>query len=133
MKTISRNTGKVLYGIAFLIVLPLVLILWAQYTQPHVLFPSIYSEEAGWFMIVAGALLMLWAMWSLMKFGKGLPMNAYPPPVYVSNRPYHIIRHPIYTGFIIVMTGYFVLKGSASGIWLVIPLTITGIISLTTG
>jgi protein-S-isoprenylcysteine O-methyltransferase Ste14 len=133
MKSMWKITGKILYAAAFLIALPAVLILWAQYTRPYILFPSIASEIAGRIMMVFGGILMLWAMWALLRFGKGLPMNAYPPPVYVSKGPYFFIRHPIYVGFIVLMTGYFVLSGSASGIWLVIPLTTLGIISLTMG
>src|SRR5512133_2641895 len=122
MKLMWKITGKILYAAAFLIALPAALILWAQYTQPFILFPSISSEIAGRIMMICGGILMLWAMWALLRFGKGLPMNAYPPPVYVSKGPYFFFSHPIYFGFIVLMTGYFVLSGSASGIWLVIPL-----------
>jgi len=76
---------------------------------------------------------MLWAMFALKHYGKGLPMNAYPPPVFVTKGPYRLFRHPIYWGFGLLMIGYFVYNGSPSGIWLVSPLTILGMVALVLG
>ena len=76
---------------------------------------------------------MLWAMFILMHFGKGLPMNAYPPSRFVTNGPYRLFKHPIYWGFGILMVGCSIFTGSASGLWFVSPLTILGMIALVLG
>ena len=125
--------GKFLYAFTFLVLIPAGLWFWARNTLHLIQFPAIESKITGWIMMVAGGLLMLWAMFALKQFGKGLPMNAYPPPVYVTRGPYRIFRHPIYWGFGILMVGYFIFTGSASGLWLVSPLTILGMVALVMG
>ncbi|MCX6284925.1 MAG: prolipoprotein diacylglyceryl transferase [Bacteroidetes bacterium] len=133
MKPTIQFPGKFLYAITFLILLPAGLWFWANNTLQLIQFPAIESKITGWIMMVAGGFLMLWAMFVLKQFGKGLPMNAYPPPMFVTRGPYRLFRHPIYWGFGIFMIGYFILTGSASGIWLVSPLTILGMIALVMG
>jgi len=133
MKNFNLFLGKFLYGITFLILLPAGLWFWAKSTEKIILLPIIESKVAGGILVVAGALLMLWAMFALIYYGKGLPMNAYPPPVFVTKGPYRLFRHPIYWGFGLLMIGYFVYAGSPSGIWLVSPLTILGMVALVLG
>lgn len=132
-KTIRTKINKTLYAIIFLIVIPGMLWLWAKYTEDLISLPIIESPLAGYFLIVLGGLLMAWAMFSLKKYGKGLPMNAYPPIKFVTNGPYHFFRHPIYWGFGFLMIGYFILVESASGLWLVTPITILSMIALVMG
>ena len=133
MKQINRYLGKLLYSIAFLILLPAGLWFWAKYTRHVITFPAIESKSAGGILMIAGGLLMLWAIVVLMQFGKGLPMNAYPPARFVTNGPYRLFKHPIYWGFGILMVGWFIADGSASGLWLVSPLTMLGMIALVLG
>ena len=133
MKKNIQFLDKFLYGITFVVIIPTGLWLWAIYTQHLILFPAIESKIIGRIMMVAGGILMWWAMIVLIQFGKGLPMNAYPPPVFVSKGPYRLFRHPIYWGFGIQLTGYFVFSGSASGIWLITPVTILAMIALVMG
>lgn len=133
MKTAAHLTGKLLYALIFTVLLPIILYFWALKTADAVIYPAVSSETGGWIMMASGGLLMLWAMWALYRFGKGLPMNAYPPPVYVSRGPYRIFGHPIYWGFSLVMTGFFIFTASASGFWIVSPLTILGIVALVMG
>ncbi len=133
MKHHTQITGKFLYAITFLILIPAGLWLWAKYTESFIPFPKIESQTAGWILIIVGGSLILWAMFYLKKFGKGLPMNAYPPPEFVTSGPYRIFRHPIYWGFGMLMTGCFIFTGSASGLWLVAPVTILGMIALVLG
>ncbi|PTX44811.1 phospholipid methyltransferase [Christiangramia gaetbulicola] len=133
MKTPSTFTGKFLYAITFLVVIPLILWLWAIYTEEFISFPAIGSENAGWAFFIGGLLLMIWGMYSLKVYGKGLPMNAYPPAKFVDNGAYLFLAHPIYWGFGILMIGFFMLTHSASGLWLVTPLTILCMIALVMG
>ncbi len=133
MKNINHVFGKFLYGITFLILIPAGMWFWAKYTEPIVLLPIIESKIAGGILMMVGGWLMVWAMVALMRYGKGLPMNAFPPPVLVTKGPYRLFRHPIYWGFGLLMIGYFVYTGSPSGIWLVSPLTILGMIALVLG
>ena len=133
MNKTTTKINKLLYAIVFLIIIPSILLLWAKYTEDLIIFPAMESTIAGYIFIIFGALLMVWAMYALKKYGKGLPMNAYPPPIYVSNGPYHLVRHPIYWGFGILLAGYFILTKSASGLWLVTPITILAMVALVMG
>ena len=133
MKNANQFLGKFIYAVTFLVLIPAGLWLWARYTGHLSRFPAIESKINGGIMMVAGGILMFWAMFALKQFGKGLPMNAYPPPLFVSRGPYRLFRHPIYWGFGILIIGYFIFTGSASGLWLVSPLTILGMIALVMG
>lgn len=125
--------GKFIYAAIFLIFIPAGLWFWAVSTRHIIHLPAIESKVFGGIMLAAGGILMMWAMFVLKQYGKGLPMNAYPPPVFVTRGPYRLFRHPIYWGFGILMTGYFIFSGSASGFWMVTPLTILGMTALVTG
>lgn len=133
MKTLTTFTGKFLYAIIFLVFIPIILWLWAKYTEEIIRFPAIGSENAGWLLLVGGFLLMIWGMYSLKIYGKGLPMNAFPPEKLVNKGAYKFFHHPIYWGFGILITGFFVLTRSASGLWLVTPITILCMIALVMG
>ena len=133
MKQINQSLGKFLYAITFLVFVPAVLWFWAKLTENITTYPIIESKLAGGILIILGSSLMLWAMFALQFYGKGLPMNAYPPPVFVTKGPYRLFRHPIYWGFGLLMVGYFLYTGSASGIWLVTPLTVLGMVALVLG
>jgi protein-S-isoprenylcysteine O-methyltransferase Ste14 len=133
MKKTTLVTGKFLYAIIFLFIIPSGLWFWAKYTEDLIRFPAIESTTAGWILTIGGSLLILLAMFTLKKYGKGLPMNAYPPSRFVKRGPYRLFRHPIYWGFGILMVGYFIFAGSASGLWLVTPITILGMITLVLG
>lgn len=133
MKRNTQFLGKFIYAVTFLILIPAVLWFWARYTQTIVALPVIKSTIAGMTLIVMGGSLMLWGMFALQFYGNGLPMNAYPPPVFVTKGPYRLFRHPIYWGFGLLMIGYFIYSGSASGLWLVSPLTVMGMVALVLG
>jgi len=133
MKPNNQMIGKILYALFFLLLFPVLLWTWAKSTENIIPFPAIESKPAGGMLIFLGVSLMLWGMYALYFYGKGLPMNAYPPPVFVTNGPYRLFRHPIYWGFGLLMIGYFVYSSSASGIWLVSPLTVLGMVALVWG
>ncbi|NND79528.1 MAG: hypothetical protein HKN53_06500 [Maribacter sp.] len=133
MNKTTTQINKTLYAIVFLIIIPGMLWGWSKYTEDLINLPVIESTLVGYILIIFGVLLMIWAMYALKKYGKGLPMNAYPPQRFVTNGPYHLFRHPIYWGFGILMVGYFILTRSASGLWLVTPITILAMIALVMG
>jgi protein-S-isoprenylcysteine O-methyltransferase Ste14 len=133
MKTINQYLGKLLYSITFLLLLPAGLWFWAKYTEHFITFPKIESKTAGCILIIVGGAFMVWAILTLILSGKGLPMNAYPPSKFVTQGPYRLFKHPVYWGFGILLTGWFVFSGSASGFWMVTPLTILGMIALVVG
>ena len=81
--------------------------------------PAIHSLLWGSGAITVGSLLVTLGMASLWLVGGGLPMNAFPPPRYVSSGIYSFFSHPIYVGFSLVCVGTAIAAGSASGLWLV--------------
>ena len=133
MKKLNPVLGKILYSLLFVAIIPLLLWFWAGHTGRAVKYPPIESVTWGAVLLLAGGALMIWGMMAIVLFGKGLPMNAYPPEKFVTRGPYHLIRHPIYWGFGIMVCGMSVLTGSASGLWLVTPITILAMTSLVLG
>ena len=75
-----------------------------------------------------------WPEWlALWRRGGGLPMNAFPPPRFVSGGIYALVPHPIYGGFVLACAGVAVYTGSASGLWLVTPTVALGCAALVLG
>ncbi len=133
MKQNTQTVGKIFYSLIFLVLIPALLWFWAKYTESIVSLPAIQSKIAGTLFMIPGAGLMLWGMYALQHYGKGLPMNKYPPPVFVKQGPYRLFRHPIYWGFGLIVLGYFLFTGSASGIWMIFPVTVLGLVALVLG
>ncbi len=128
----NERLGKTLYGAAFSIALPALLVLWARASAANVGLPPVASP-AGWALAAAGLALVLWAMVALAVFGHGLPMNAYPPPALVTRGPYALMAHPIYFGFVLACAGAALGSGSAAGLWLVTPVAALGCAALVVG
>lgn len=131
MKT--SKLGKILYGTLFVVVLPALLLLWAVAAKGAVSLPIVHQPAWGSLGIGAGLLLMSLGMLSLWRVGGGLPMNAFPPPFYVSSGVYRIFSHPIYLGFALVCFGISICAGSAAGVWLVSPTVSLASIALVLG
>lgn len=125
--------GKLAYTILLTIFIPIGLIIWAKATEDIVRLPPVKPPVAGIVLMIGGFLLMIWGTAAFWIFGRGLPMNAYSPKVLVRQGPYRWLRHPIYCGFGMLVTGYFIFTGSASGFWMVAPLTVFGMIALVNG
>ncbi len=122
METESRSLmGKIAYGAVFVVLLPGLLWLWARGSAAGVDLPAIHHPAIGMITVFFGLGLMFFGMASLWGRGGGLPMNAYPPPRYVSTGIYGLFRHPIYIGFSAVSVGVSLSLGSASGLWLISP------------
>lgn len=133
MKRKTSIIGKFLYATFFIIILPIILWFWAEYTEHLIQLPVIESKTAGWILTIAGCILGLLGMYALKKYGKGLPMCAYPPSEFVARGIYRLLGHPIYWGFGIFIIGCFILADSASGLWLISPLTILSMIAFVWG
>jgi hypothetical protein len=102
-----------------MLLLPAVLVLWARGTAHVVLLPLPAFAPLSYVLILLGALLVVGAMYQLWRDGKGLPMNAFPPKVFVRKGLYAIVPHPIYVGAVFLSFGISWYVQSASGFWLV--------------
>jgi protein-S-isoprenylcysteine O-methyltransferase Ste14 len=122
MGEIKALTGKVLYGLLFVTVIPFLLILWAKCTGNIVKLPLPENLLYGYALLIAGAFFVFSGMWCLWRFGKGLPMNAFPPERFVRKGIYAFTGHPIYSGAVMISFGLSIVTRSASGFWLVSPL-----------
>jgi protein-S-isoprenylcysteine O-methyltransferase Ste14 len=127
------TVGPVLYGAAWVVLAPALLLWWAAATADEVPLPALHSLPAGAIVAGAGLVLILRGMLDLRVRGGGLPMNAYPPPRYVAAGVYRWIAHPIYVGATAVVAGTATATGSASGLWLVTPVTALALAALVLG
>jgi len=118
---LSPLTGKILYGLLFCAALPALLLLWASRIEGGVPLPVPELKSMGIALLIAGALLVLAAMFDLRRYGKGLPMNAYPPGHFVTRGVYAWFAHPIYVGAVICCGGASLLLRSAAGLYVVTP------------
>ncbi|MBS1529972.1 MAG: prolipoprotein diacylglyceryl transferase [Bacteroidetes bacterium] len=133
MGTLTHIPGKLLYGLLFMLALPLCLILWARSTEPIIQIPVPDLPAAGIGLSVTGGIICLWGMASLIKYGKGLPMNAYPPKFYVKRGIYAVLKHPIYWGAGMIAFGLSLYFKSSSGFWMVSPLFCLSIVAFVAG
>ncbi|NMC39112.1 MAG: hypothetical protein GYA41_12385 [Bacteroidales bacterium] len=121
MEKIKHLTAKALYGTLFVAAVPLFLVLWAHYTEEVVSLPVPLSRSFGYILIIAGFSVLVIGIYYIMTVGKGLPMNAFPPEKFVKNGIYSVLKHPIYTGAVLISFGVSAVAQSASGFWLVSP------------
>ena len=63
----NQTAGKLLYGILFIVILPLLLVLWTIGTEPAAHLPSIQSIPAGILLISMGVVMMLSGMLALWQ------------------------------------------------------------------
>jgi len=126
---------KSAYGALFAVVLPLLLAGWAWRLDDlgTITWPVIVPPALAWIGLCCGALLMLAGMRALWVFGKGLPMNAFPPQHRVERSVFRLVPHPIYSGFCLGLFGYFALVRSPAGFWIVGPVTILAVLALVFG
>ena len=129
----SPTVGKALYGLLFIAVLPALLIVWARAVEINVRLFVFEVRPIGIAFILCGAVIMISGMLALIAYGKGLPMNPYPPVHYVTKGIYRLTSHPIYTGFSIICIGCALVFNSGSGLLLVSPVVILGCVALVQG
>jgi Prolipoprotein diacylglyceryltransferase len=117
----SSKLPQMMYGLAFVVLVPLGLVVWAHESCAVVSLPVLHSVTWGAAIVAIGALAMLAGTLALWRYGGGLPMNAFPPPRLVEKGAYQLVPHPIYGGFVLACAGVAVWSGSASAFWLVTP------------
>lgn len=117
----ERLIPKFFYGAVFVVLVPVLLLLWARGTATAIALPALQNRAGGGGCFVVGLALVLTGMFELWRVGGGLPMNAFPPPRFVANGVYAAVPHPIYGGFVMLCVGVSLWYGSASGLWLVSP------------
>ena len=111
---------------AFVIVLPILL---GMASRSH-RFAGYYA--AGPFLVLAGAVIYVWAATAFVREGKGTPSPTAPPLEFVAIGPYRYVRNPIYVGELIVIIGIAAFFGSAlvllyaSGLFAILNLFIVG-------
>jgi protein-S-isoprenylcysteine O-methyltransferase Ste14 len=115
------TAGKLAYGALFVLLLPVALAAWAHSTAVVVSAPAVHSDALGMGLTLLGLALISAGMLSLWMTGGGLPMNAFPPPRFVTSGIYRVVPHPIYTGAVIASAGISIWTGSAAGLWLITP------------
>ncbi len=125
--------GRVLYALAFCVFIPALLINGACVWEPFMKLSPICSPVWGGIIAVAGMVMMTGAMLALKVKGGGLPMNAYPPPKFVSTGVYGLLPHPIYWGFCLCCAGVSVSCGSAAGLYVMTPLAALGCAAIVYG
>lgn len=116
--------GKILYGSIFVVLLPILLIMWSIYADKNVKLPIIETYNYGLILALIGVLISALGMLNLKKYGKGLPMNAFPPKFFVKEGIYQFLAHPIYFGTCLLVLGLSLYFKSPAGLWLVSPVFI---------
>lgn len=97
-----------LYAFAFFVALPLAL--WQLGNRLDVWLELRSINHRAWralgaLIATAGGALMLRAMWTLWRDGHGLPISHLPPTELVRTGAFGRLRHPIYVGYTLVLTG----------------------------
>ena len=125
--------GKLLYGTLFCVIIPAYLLFWesrlGHLTLPKVPDVPIIGAAIG----LAGALLMVSGIHALWVHGRGLPMNAFPPEIYVRQGIYRWFNEPIYLGFAFSSFGLSLTFQSGAGLWVISPFVVLATAALIHG
>jgi len=125
--------GPLFYGATFVVALPAMLWVWAWSLADRVTMPLWDFGSAEWIPVCGGLVLMIWGMADLFTRGRGLPMNAFPPPVFVRTGLYGWLKHPIYVGAGFFAVGSSLIANSSAGFHVVSPIFIFGMMALVYG
>ena len=120
--TPSAALGKLLYGLLFIVILPAILVYWASVLDRSIHWIVPPEPAIGILVGILGLGVLLRGMGDIFVYGRGLPMNAYPPEKYVTKGVYALFAHPIYIGAVLLATGNAFLHSSSSGLYIVTPL-----------
>lgn len=116
----------------FVVVVPLGPAAWAARLGPVVPLAMPRAPGLGVGVAVAGLVLLL-GIADLIRRSRGLPMNAFPPRLFVRTGVYRWLRNPIYIGFGLLLFGLSLARESAAGLWVVTPVSALGMLALVWG
>ncbi len=122
-----------MYGVFFVALAPALLVIWAHSTAAMIALPAAQSTKGGVAFGIVGLAILLGGILALWRMGGGLPMNAFPPPRFVTGGVYAVVPHPIYSGFVLLCIGASLTFGSASGLWLITPMVALACAALVLG
>jgi protein-S-isoprenylcysteine O-methyltransferase Ste14 len=90
--------------------------------QHHASNTNVWLAGVGLVLLAAG---LGFAIWARMHIGRnwGTPMTQKDEPELVTSGPYHLVRHPIYSGILVAAVGTAV---ALSWLWL-ITVTLAGV------
>jgi protein-S-isoprenylcysteine O-methyltransferase Ste14 len=125
--------GKLLYGTLFVLILPAILLYWASVLDTSIDWPVPTLPILAASSILLGTVMILKGMLDLTLFGRGLPMNAYPPQKFVTQGMYSLFSHPIYLGAVFLSAGTALWFQSSSGLYIVTPILALMTLSLVYG
>lgn len=131
--TLPGLIARLLYGALFVVVVPLGLAAWAVALAPVVPLAAPRASGPGVAVALAGLVLLMLGIADLVRRGQGLPMNAFPPRLFVRTGVYRVLRNPIYIGFGLLVFGLSLAVESAAGVWVVTPVTALGMLALVWG
>lgn len=126
-----RVGAKVAYGALFVVLVPALLVALAAFVR--VPFPAVHHVPAGLVLVALGLGVTVSGMLAIVRRGRGLPMNAFPPERLVTDGVFGVVPHPIYTGFVAACAGLAVATGSAAGLWVATPVAALGCLALVWG
>lgn len=125
--------SRIFYALVFCLFIPCLLWNGAVVWEPFMKLAPIHSPAGGLLLMLAGGILMSGSMMALKRKGGGLPMNAFPPPRFVSTGFYRLVPHPIYWGFCLACAGVSLLAGSAGALYVMTPLAVLGCLAIVWG
>jgi len=117
----------------FVIFLPGLLFYWSYAIDRLVKWPVPHWPIVSALIMTCGVFLVLKGIFDLHKYGKGLPMNAFPPKVFVTQGVYAWFPHPIYSGAILLSLGASLWSKSSSGLYIITPILALMTVSLIYG
>jgi protein-S-isoprenylcysteine O-methyltransferase Ste14 len=106
--SVGVKTGRTRWGrfAGFRVAIILVVLFLARFKvfHGHRVTTDPWWQGIGLAVFLLGLALAIWARIYLGR-NWGMPMTEKADPELVTSGPYHTIRHPIYSGFILAMTG----------------------------
>lgn len=121
-KNIQNNNGRQSSLIRLVIIVGVISLLkftgFHQLVYVYFFSSSLFVQGCGVLICAAG---IAFAIWARIHIGKnwGMPMSLKEKPKLITTGPYRFVRHPIYTGLCIAMTGSMITEGFTWLIWFV--------------
>lgn len=133
MVTAAGVLRRAAYGAVFVVGVPALLVAWARALDRWLGLPAVGGARVGAGVAAAGVALLAAGIAGLAVHGRGLPMNAFPPPRFVARGAYGWVRDPIYLGFGLMVLGAALAVRSPGGLWVVTPATWLAMAALVLG